>query len=57
VKLCCVRSAALSAPRGAGTNFVFNNVVLEGEFIVSKDYVCKNVQGVATNSTPAPACF
>ncbi len=57
MKLCCVRSAALSAPRGAGTNFVFNNVVLEGEFIVSKDYVCKNVQGVATNSTPAPACF
>jgi len=47
----------LCDPANPCTGFVFDNVTNDGLFLVSKDYVCKNVNGNVTNSSPAPSCF
>ena len=39
------------------SDFTFDSVTNTGSFFVQKDYVCENVQGTATNSTPPPGCF
>ena len=39
------------------TGFQFDDVTNTGSFLVQKDYVCQNVQGTVTGSTPAPPCF
>ena len=38
------------------TNFTFTDVNNTGSFLVSKQYVCDNVQAVFDGSTPVPEC-
>ncbi len=47
----------LCDPANPCTGFVFDNVVNTGSFLVSKSYVCKNVEGSSSNVSPPTGCF